>query len=96
MFSQEFFLKIIFLPFLDSTDILTTLIHVLLLEKILLVDCVPNIPLIAEHIHVCKKASMYFIHALIYYAWMSQLKQLIFRTQVSEQVGLNEFSVKQG
>ena len=94
MFSQEFFLKIIFLPFLDSTDILTTLIHVLLLEKILLVDCVPNIPLRAAHI--CKKASMYFIHALIYYAWMSQLKQLIFRTQVSKQVGLNEFSVKQG
>ena len=83
------------LHFFDSTDILTTLIHVLLFEKILLVDCVPNIPLIAAH-NICKKAFMYFIHALTYYAWMSQLKQLIFRTQVSKQVGLNEFSVKQG
>ena len=79
MFSQEFFVKIIFLHFLDYTDstyILTALTHLLLLEKILLVDCTPHIPLRAAHIS--KKDFMYFIHALIYYAWMSQLKQLIF------------------
>ena len=60
MFSQEFFVKIIFLHFEDYTDstyILTTLPHVLLFEKILLVDFVPNTPLIAAHI--CKKAFMY-------------------------------------
>ena len=90
--SKSFFYT--FFNYTDSTYILTTLTHVLLFEKILLVDFVRNIPLLAAHI--CKKALMYFIHALIYYAWMSQLKQLIFRTQVSKQVGLNEFSVKQG